>query len=1422
MKKIILNVFLIVNLFSNKLFAQSAPNISYSTPQTYTVGTAITPLLPTNSGSPVGAAAYGSGVTLGTFTGPWGIATDATDNVYITNNNANTISEFNSAGGLITNTFGANPSHLLNRPTGIIFDLAGNCYVLNSNNGGTPFIYKYNPSGTWQSTITLTGLVTASGLAIDASNNLYITNYNGTDPSTYKVFKYNTTTNALSTFVTTTNLVQPIAVALDVLGNVYVLNFANGTGTVVEFDPAGNYQSTLATGLRNPRGLSADHAGNIYVSDSDHDILYVYNSSSVSALASISLFAPFGSAVNTKGILYVADQHDASVIKFGPIGGYFISKTLPPGLSFDPATGIISGTPTATSPATTYTITAYNSSGSSSSTITIACSLLAPSITYTPAIQIYQLNTDISNYLPVNTGGPAASYTINPALPAGLNFNTTTGVISGTPTALSPVTNYTITATNATGSSTPVTVTISVVFTAPNLSYAMPGYTYPVGTAITALTPINTGGVVTIYAISPITLPAGLLFNMLTGAITGTPTTATSAITYTVTGTNIKGSSSAQVSIGTVLNPPSVNYTTPVSIKVNVAVGTAPNPSITATIGGGPVATTLGYSSTATQPLTGGTFTNPTHGGVDAAGNIYIANYSANTISKFTSGGTLITNSYGTGATLSSPTGIVFDSANNMFVLNAGTGKVYKYNSSGAYLSTISVVASTTTLGLAIDASDNLYVTSYVGSTYKVYKIAAGTSTAASYLTTITHLNKPTDVGVDASGNLYVLNFGDGTIYKYTSATDAGTSFASGFTGSYTLQVDAANGYVYVADIANSKIFVYTTSGGTAVATITGVSNCRGLTLDLKGNIYAPNYSTGIVYKYSPTGGPLFLNRPLPSGLAFNHTTGTITGTPTASSAATDYTVTAWNTAGGGSGIINITCYQLFTWVGGVSSDWNTAANWSGSVKPSNGDQAFIGTASSIVNTPIVSANTGIGSIIIGTNGTKAVSIEVNGSNTLTVSGDITYQSDDHSYTGYTASLMGTGTINAANLNIAANVSAGAFSYILPLTSSVTNLNLSGNISLTSSKPASYTFNSTFSVTGGTVTTAGIITNNDAGSISTISIGNNTVLQFTGAAALAGLSPNGINTITIGTGVTIGYTGNNNQTVYSDASIAHSLLTTGISYTNIAFSGSGKKTVLAGNLNIGGNFTNSLTNDVYNFVDLANAIVQFNGTTQSLAGGAGTGTKLYNAIFSGAGKKTITSGSFRVANLGVLTMSGTNSSTILDAGAGLLTLSSDTVGSASVATISPSGPSIIGTVKVERYLTGGSLTYRGYRLLSSPVTDPASSPAKAYYNLAYLKGTGSYISGGTGTNDGFDVGGTPAIYLYRQDVVPNNTTFISGNYRGVTKINNPAAYLLGTTDGDRNMPVGNGFLYFYRGNNSTNQFTKPNSLTFTTSVRLSW
>jgi len=146
---------------------------------------------------------------------------------------------------------------------------------------------------------------------------------------------------------------------------------------------------------------------------------------------------------------------------------FTVSPALPAGLSIAAATGVISGTPTATSATTAYTVTA--SDGTSSATARVSITVLAVGATgptISPATQavtgaVGTAITATRTFSDTDFGG-VKEFSISPVLPAGLTLNTTTGVISGTPTAAQATATHTITAQDGSVSATAsVTITIT-------------------------------------------------------------------------------------------------------------------------------------------------------------------------------------------------------------------------------------------------------------------------------------------------------------------------------------------------------------------------------------------------------------------------------------------------------------------------------------------------------------------------------------------------------------------------------------------------------------------------------------------------------------------------------------------------------------------------------------------------------------------------------------------------------------------------------------------------------------------------------------------------------------------------------------------------------------------------------------------------
>lgn len=87
----------------------------------------------------------------------------------------------------------------------------------------------------------------------------------------------------------------------------------------------------------------------------------------------------------------------------------------------------------------------------------------------------YDHFTSVNIAAPTSSGGPITSYSISPALPAGVTLNTSTGAITGTPTALATDATYTITATGPGGTGQD-TITIEVLWYASSITGMVVGF----------------------------------------------------------------------------------------------------------------------------------------------------------------------------------------------------------------------------------------------------------------------------------------------------------------------------------------------------------------------------------------------------------------------------------------------------------------------------------------------------------------------------------------------------------------------------------------------------------------------------------------------------------------------------------------------------------------------------------------------------------------------------------------------------------------------------------------------------------------------------------------------------------------------------------------------------------------------------------
>ncbi|WP_131539491.1 putative Ig domain-containing protein [Pedobacter nototheniae] len=292
-----------------------------------------------------------------------------------------------------------------------------------------------------------------------------------------------------------------------------------------------NYTYTLATGSTLPAGLSLSTTGlitgtptvaNDYsfsITATDSKGCTVTTPFTLKVTATLVL-TPGALVSGVTGTVYITQTIPA--VTGGTSPYVYTATNLPPGLTFDPATRQISGTPTLKG---TFTIpvTATDANGNSITsnyTLKVTDPLVLPTTTLAGGITGTVYNPQI---IPAATGGSEPFTYSATGLPPGLSFDPTTRAITGTPTQAG---NYTVAVTVTDGDGKTITTNYPLAVTNP---LALATTTLADGTVGVTYTPQNipaaTGGVGP-YTYTATGLPPGLSFNPATRAITGTPTQA--------------------------------------------------------------------------------------------------------------------------------------------------------------------------------------------------------------------------------------------------------------------------------------------------------------------------------------------------------------------------------------------------------------------------------------------------------------------------------------------------------------------------------------------------------------------------------------------------------------------------------------------------------------------------------------------------------------------------------------------------------------------------------------------------------------------------------------------------------------------------------------------------------------------------------
>ncbi len=273
--------------------------------------------------------------------------------------------------------------------------------------------------------------------------------------------------------------------------------------------------------------------------------------------------------------------YTAAIDATGGAGSRIWSATgLPAGLAINPASGIVSGTPSA---AGTFNVTVNVQDGplTASKPLTL---VIGDGLTITTATLPAGTQGALYSATLTATGGSGARTWAVAGLPTGITVNAASGVIGGTPTASGSFT-LTVQVSDTGGSSTSRQLTLAIAGGLAIVTSSLP--TGTVGIAYSAALEASGGSGTRTWSATG--LPAGLTLNSATGVIGGTPTTAgTASVAVSVS----DGTGTANRTLSLTVGASTLTITT--ASLPNGTVGLTYSASMAATGGSG------SYSWTAT------------------------------------------------------------------------------------------------------------------------------------------------------------------------------------------------------------------------------------------------------------------------------------------------------------------------------------------------------------------------------------------------------------------------------------------------------------------------------------------------------------------------------------------------------------------------------------------------------------------------------------------------------------------------------------------------------------------------------------------------------------------------------------------------------------------------------------------------------
>ncbi|MCC6348471.1 MAG: T9SS type A sorting domain-containing protein [Candidatus Eisenbacteria bacterium] len=240
----------------------------------------------------------------------------------------------------------------------------------------------------------------------------------------------------------------------------------------------------------------------------------------------------------------------------------------------------------------------------------------------------------------------------------------------------------------------------------------------------------------------------------------------------------------------------------------------------------------------ASWPLPAGDFTDGGFG-LDAMGNVYVADHDGSRVLKYAADGTLLTQwgsfGYGDGQ-FNAPSDVACDAAGNLYVTDYDARRVQKFSGAGAPVAEGAPLPVLTIgafgggagqmngpWGVGTDDAGNVYVADTQNNRVQKFSATGAYLTQwGAFGTGNGQFDGPRSVCADHLGNVFVVDGNNNRIQRFTrNGAYLGQWGTPGngdgqFDSPAGIACDAAN-YVYVADYSNSRIQKFTTLGAFAL-----------------------------------------------------------------------------------------------------------------------------------------------------------------------------------------------------------------------------------------------------------------------------------------------------------------------------------------------------------------------------------------------------------------------------------------------------------------------------------------------------------------------------------------------------------------------------------------------------------------------------